>query len=93
MEVSSKKIVIALVLVFLLGVLFAIVNGFYIQKENQTLPIIVYGISFVSIILGGIIVIMFQWKMSVYIKKKGDKSWQEKSSVSTHSEAEQENQT
>lgn len=64
MEVSPKKLIIGLGLVFFLGVLFSIVNGYYVQAEGTTLPMIVYGISFLSIIIGGAIVIMFQWKIN-----------------------------
>jgi uncharacterized membrane protein len=64
MDISPKKLVTALALVFLLGVLFAVVNGYYTQNEQSPLPIIVYGISFISIVLGGAIVIMFQWKIN-----------------------------
>lgn len=64
MEVSVRRLIIALVLVFFLGVLFAIVNGVYVEKEGDPLPIIVYGISFVSVIVGGTLVILFQWKIN-----------------------------
>ena len=64
MEVSPKKLIIALSLVFLLGVLFAFLNGFYTEKEGSTLPLIVYAISAVSLVIGGSIVIMFQWKIN-----------------------------
>lgn len=64
MEISPKKLIIALALVFFLGVLFSVVNGYYVQEEGSSLPLIVYGISFLSIILGGAIVIMFQWKIN-----------------------------
>lgn len=64
MEVSPSKLVIALALVFFLGVLFSIVNGYYVQEEGTALPMIVYGISFVSILLGGALVIMFQWRIN-----------------------------
>jgi uncharacterized membrane protein len=64
MEISPKKLIIALALVFLLGVLFAFVNGVYTQEEGSTLPLIVYGISAVSLVIGGSIVIMFQWKIN-----------------------------
>ena len=64
MEIQPKKLVVALALVFLLGVLFAVVNGFYVQSEGSTLPVIVYGISFISIVLGGSIVLMLQWKIN-----------------------------
>jgi uncharacterized membrane protein len=70
MDISPKKLITALALVFLLGVLFAVVNGYYTQSEQSPLPIIVYGISFISIVLGGAIVIMFQWKINkMQIKK------------------------
>lgn len=64
MEISPKRLIIALVLVFILGVSFAIVNGYYAANEGSALPLIVYMISFVSLIIGGFIVIMFQWKIN-----------------------------
>ena len=64
MEVSPKRLIIALALVFFLGVIFSIVNGYYVQEEGTALPIIVYGMSFLSILLGGSIVIMFQWRIN-----------------------------
>ena len=64
MEISPKKLVIALALVFILGVLFSIINGYYVEEEGSTLPLIVYAISFVSLIIGGAIMIMFQWKIN-----------------------------
>ncbi len=64
MEIDNKRLVIGLVLIFILGVLFAIVNGIYTSSSNQQLPLIVYGISFLSILVGAFIVIMFQFKIS-----------------------------
>lgn len=64
MEIENKKLVIGLILVFLLGVLFAIVNGQYTDSTNEQLPLIVYGISFLSILIGAFIVVMFQWKIN-----------------------------
>ena len=64
MDISPKKLVISLSLVFILGILFAVINGFYVQSEGSSLPLIVYGISFLSIVLGGSLVIMFQWKIN-----------------------------
>jgi len=70
MDVSPWRLVVALALVFLLGVLFAVVNGFYAEKEGNSLPVIVYGVSFISLVLGGAIVIMFQQKINkVQIKR------------------------
>jgi len=64
MEISPRKLIIALALVFSLGILFAFVNGYYTQKEGSTLPVIVYGISLISLVLGGSLVILFQWKIN-----------------------------
>lgn len=64
MQISPKRLVIALALVFFLGVLFAVVNGIYVENEGSSLPIIVYGISFVSLVLGAALVILFQWKIN-----------------------------
>lgn len=64
MEVSPKKLVIGLGLIFLLGIMFAIVNGNYVQENSEPLPLLFYVISLVSIILGGFVVIMFQWKIN-----------------------------
>lgn len=64
MEISSKKLVIGFVSVFLLGVMFSLVNGYYSTEEGSSLPLIVYAISFVSVLLGGFIVVLFQAKIN-----------------------------
>ncbi|MFA5855889.1 MAG: hypothetical protein WC867_00900 [Candidatus Pacearchaeota archaeon] len=64
MEVSKTRLLIAFLLVFLLGVMFAIVNGYYAEETESQLPLIVYAISFISIIAGGIIVLLFQTKLN-----------------------------
>lgn len=64
MEIDTRRLIIALVLVFILGVLFAVVNGFYTSSTNEQLPMIVYGISFLSVLIGAAIVVLFQWKIS-----------------------------
>ncbi|MBI2656553.1 hypothetical protein HYX03_02350 [Candidatus Woesearchaeota archaeon] len=64
MEIDNKRLVIGLSLVFVLGILFAIVNGIYTSSTNHQLPLIVYGISFLSILIGAFIVVMFQFKIS-----------------------------
>ncbi len=60
MEISSKKLIIGFVAVFLLGVMFSLVNGYYSSEEGSSLPLIVYAISFVSVLLGGFMVVLFQ---------------------------------
>lgn len=64
MEIDNKRLVIGLGLIFALGILFALVNGFYTSSTNRQLPLIVYGISFLSILMGAFIVVMFQLKIS-----------------------------
>ncbi|MBI3032498.1 hypothetical protein HYY69_03415 [Candidatus Woesearchaeota archaeon] len=64
MEIDNKRLITALSLVFILGILFAIVNGVYTSDTNQQLPIIVYVISFISLLIGATVVIMFQMKLT-----------------------------
>ena len=64
MEISPKKVIIALGSVFILGVLFAITNGYYTEETDTSLPILVYLIALVSLIVGAFISILFQWKIN-----------------------------
>ncbi|MBT3398231.1 hypothetical protein HOA55_05205 [archaeon] len=64
MEISSKRLIFGFVAVFLLGVMFSLVNGYYASEEGSTLPVIVYAISFVSIVIGGFIVVLFQARIN-----------------------------
>lgn len=64
MEIDNKRLVVGLSLVFVLGVLFSLVNGIYTSSTNQQLPLIVYGISFLSILIGAFIVLLFQFKIN-----------------------------
>ena len=64
MEIDNKRLIIGMGFVFVLGVLFAVVNGIYTSSTNEQLPLIVYGISFLSIIIGAFIVVLFQWKIN-----------------------------
>lgn len=64
MEVSIKKIILALGSVFILGVLFAIVNGVYTENTESSLPLIVYAIALVSLLTGVFISFLFQYKIN-----------------------------
>ncbi|MBI2546047.1 hypothetical protein HYV81_02600 [Candidatus Woesearchaeota archaeon] len=64
MEIDTKRLVIAFVMIFILGVLFAVVNGIYTSSTNEQLPLIVYAISFLSILVGAAVVVLFQWRIS-----------------------------
>ncbi len=64
MEIENKRLVIGIGLIFFLGILFAVVNGVYTSETDSQLPLIVYGISFVSIIVGAVIVLLFQKRIN-----------------------------
>lgn len=64
MEISLRRLIVGLVLIFLLGVLFSVVNGYYVTEEGSSLPVIVYGISFLSIVVGGGVVVLFQARIN-----------------------------
>ncbi len=64
MEVSETKLAVAIVAVFTLGILFSILNGQYIEDTGQQLPIIYYGMVGVSMVVGALIILLFQWKIT-----------------------------
>lgn len=64
MEVEPKRLVAGMLLVFLLGISFAVVNGYYTEEAGSSLPFIVYGIAFLSLLLGASIVLLFQWRIN-----------------------------
>lgn len=63
-EIPLNRLIIGFGLVFILGVLFAIVNGYYVDENGESLPLIVYVISAISLVLGAIIILLFQFKIS-----------------------------
>lgn len=64
MEVGEKKIIVALGLVFLLGALFSITNGYYAERTGNQFPLIAYAIAFISLAIGATLVILFQSRIS-----------------------------
>ncbi len=64
MDVEPKKLIAALLAVFLLGIGFAVLNGYYFSQSGESLPLIVYGLSFLSILVGAFLVLLFQWKIN-----------------------------
>ena len=64
MEISEKKIIAALGLVFLLGVAFSIMNGYYTEKTGNQFPLIAYAIAFISLAIGATLVLLFQSKIN-----------------------------
>ncbi len=63
-QIPLNRLIISFGLIFVLGVLFAILNGYYVQESGDALPLIVYVISVISLILGGIIILLFQSKIN-----------------------------
>jgi hypothetical protein len=64
MEVSETRLGIAIIAVFGLGILFAVLNGYYIQDYGEPIPMIVYGMTAVAMGVGALLVMLFQWKIS-----------------------------
>ena len=63
-EVPIVRLVVSFGLIFVLGILFAILNGYYVEDSGSSLPFIVYVISLVSLLIGGTIILLFQFKIS-----------------------------
>lgn len=60
MEVPPKRLIIALAIVFFLGVIFSYLNGYYMQTRGEQIPTIAYLLSFVSLMLGAGLVLLVQ---------------------------------
>ncbi len=63
-EIPIEKLFLALFLMFTLGIIFAISNGNYVEENGVSMPFVVYVISFISLILGGILFMLFQNKFN-----------------------------
>jgi len=63
-EIPINRLILSFGLIFILGVLFSYLNGYYVEESGDPLPVIVYIISIVSIAIGAVIILMFQWKIS-----------------------------
>ncbi len=64
MEVSESKLAIAFTAVFVLGILLSILNGYYVENTGQTMPIATYGVAAVAMVVGALIIMLFQWKIT-----------------------------
>jgi len=64
MEVSETRLAIASIIIFTLGILFSIINGFYTESTGSPLPVITYGMSVVSMIVGAMVILLFQWRIN-----------------------------
>jgi len=63
-EVPISRLLISFGLIFILGIFFAIFNGYYTQNTGESFSWVVYGISFVSLVIGAVIILLFQWKIN-----------------------------
>lgn len=63
-EIPLNKLIIGFGLIFVLGVLFAILNGYYVEENNSSLPLIVYAIALISLIVGAFIILLFQTRIN-----------------------------
>ena len=63
-EIPLSRLIISFGLIFALGVFFAILNGYYVEESGDKLPLFVYVIALVSLIVGGSLILLFQWKIN-----------------------------
>jgi hypothetical protein len=63
-EIPLKNLIMSFGLIFFLGVLFAILNGYYVEESGELLPFIVYMISLISILIGAMLLFLFKWKIN-----------------------------
>ena len=64
MEVSETRLAVAIIAVFSLGILLSILNGYYVEDTGSSIPVMVYGVTAVSMGVGASIILLFQWKIS-----------------------------
>lgn len=60
MEISETRLATALAAVFGLGVLLSIFNGQYIEETGNPMPVVTYGVAGVGILVGALIIFLFQ---------------------------------
>jgi len=64
MEVSETRLAVAIIAIFSLGIMFSILNGYYMEDTGSSIPFIVYGMTAASMGVGALIILLFQWKIS-----------------------------
>ena len=64
MEVSETRLAVAFASVFFLGILLSILNGYFIEDTGEPMPLLTYGVAAVAMIVGALIILLFQWKIS-----------------------------
>ena len=64
MEVSETRIAAALASVFVLGIMLSILNGYLIEDTGASMPLLTYGVAAVAMMVGALIIILFQWRIT-----------------------------
>jgi uncharacterized membrane protein len=64
MEVSETRLAIAIIAVFSLGIMLSILNGYYIEDTGSSLPMETYGVIAIAMVVGALIILLFQWKIN-----------------------------
>lgn len=64
MEVSETRLAVAIIAVFGLGIVLAILNGYYIEDTGSSIPLAIYAITAAAMVVGALIVLLFQWKIN-----------------------------
>jgi len=64
MEVSETRLAVAIISVFLLGILLSILNGYYVEDTGSPIPLLTYGVAAVAMGVGALIILLFQWRSS-----------------------------
>ena len=64
MEVSESRLAAAIILVFFLGILLSILNGYFIEDTGSPMPLITYGVTAVAMAVGALIILLFQWRIT-----------------------------
>ena len=63
MEITNKKLIIAIGLLFALGVALAYSNAYCAVNMGHMFAPLLYGIALIALAAGGAIALLFQWKV------------------------------
>jgi hypothetical protein len=64
MEVSETRLAVAVTSIFLLGIMLSILNGNFIEDTGVPMPLLTYGVAAMAMMVGALIILLFQWKIS-----------------------------
>ncbi len=64
MEISENRLAIAITSVFVLGIMLSVLNGYFVEDTGSSMPLLTYGVAAVAMIVGAMIILLFQWRIS-----------------------------